>query len=231
MQTYPAIFTDRFGTEQTEILSDGSCMYLTLRGIDFEGSDFEALSGIIDDSKFDYVKYEDGSGDITHFALTVTLPLVLFDKLTQSTSTEKLKVYVVVGKLTTIDGLDSEITSLSLSTSFGNFSFDKKLEWMEDALIGLQNKLPDHIYLKNCLSCKFSNYHPVGNGMFGAMCCFKNYKAEVELLTSKYDLMDLWTAERIQDKSLFFVQETFVCPDHQFLSENDYFYKSYVKYL
>jgi hypothetical protein len=154
MRKYPATYQDKRGTETTVINSDGSDMFLTLRGIDFEGSDFEMLSGEIDDSKFDYEKYEDGSGDLTNFKMTVEIPIRLFDKATKKTFTEPLTINVEVGETVNIQGLDSVINSLTLATSFGDFTFAKKLEWMEDAMIAIQNQLPENIYLKTCLSCK-----------------------------------------------------------------------------
>lgn len=232
MRTYPAIYQDKRGTENVIITSDGSNMFFTLRGIDFEGSDFEMLGAEeIDDAKFDYEMFQDGSGDITNFNLTITIPIQLFNADTKNTFTENLVVHIEVGETTTIDGLDSELTSLLLTTSFGEFKVEKKLEWMEDALIALQNQLPKNIYLKTCLSCKYSNYHPVGNGMFGGLCCFKNHKAELRQMNNKYDLMNLWTEERVKNESLFFVQETFDCPDHQLPTNEDWFYKDWRKFI
>ncbi|WP_298544920.1 DUF6304 family protein [uncultured Aquimarina sp.] len=230
MRKYLATYQDQRGTEEVVIKSDGSDMYFTLRGIDFEGQDFEMLGAEeIDDSKFDYEMFQDGSGDLTNFTLAVTIPILLFDSIKKNKFTAPLIVHVEVGETTTIKGLDSELTCLMLTTSFGEFTVEKKLEWMEDALIAIQNQLPEHIYLNTCLSCKYSNYHPVGNGMFGGLCCFKNYKAAIRQMNNKYDLMNSWTEERVKNKSLFFVQETFDCQEHQLPTKEDWFYKDWRK--
>lgn len=230
MHNYPAIYKDKRGTEHIIIQSDGSLLYTTIRNIECYGGDFDQLTANkIDTTKFDYELFADGSGDITNFELTITIPIQFYNSLSNQIFSENLKAHIVVGEGTTIKGLAHELNGLTLNTSFGTFKVEKKLEWMEDALIALQKQLPKNIYLKTCLSCKYSNYHPVGNGMFGAMCCFKNYKKEVEQLTSKYDLMDEWSNERIENKSLFFVQETFSCEEHKLLTNNDWVYKSWTK--
>lgn len=232
MKIYTATYQDKRGAEEVIFKSNGSELYTTIRGVNFSGGDFEQLTADkIDETLFDYEMFADGSGDITNFQLKITFPIQLYNSLTNQVSTENLKALIVVGEYTTIEGLDHELNGLILTTSFGEFVVQKKLEWMEDALIMLQNQLPKHIYIKTCLSCKFSNYHPVGNGMFGSMCCFKNFKNELEQVSSKYDLMDLWTDERIKNQSLFFVQETFYCDEHQLLTENDWVYKSWTKTL
>ncbi|NOQ75240.1 MAG: hypothetical protein GQ574_24725 [Crocinitomix sp.] len=229
MRKYEVIYQDKRSTETTSLKSNGSNMHLTLRGIDFEGLDFEMLTGEIDETKFDYEKFEDGSGALTNFKITIKMPLSLFDISEKKTFTETLTIHIVVGETITIKGLDSAINSLTLSTSFGDFTFTKELEWMEDVLIGIQKQLPDNIYLKTCLSCKYSNYSPYGNGMFGSIYCFKHLKDDLKELNGKHDLLDLWTAERVAEGKIFSVQETFDCSEHQIPSKADWYYKSWSK--
>ncbi|NQY31367.1 MAG: hypothetical protein HRT69_18115, partial [Flavobacteriaceae bacterium] len=216
--------------ESIHIKSDGSTMYLTLRGIDFEGHDFEALTGEIDDTKFEYEIFKGYTlKHLSNFKLTVTIPILLYNSLSNQTLTENLTVAIEVGETVKIMGLDSEITNLKLSSCFGEFVVEKKLEWMEDALIALQNKLPENIYLKTCLSCKYSNYSPFGNGMFGSIYCFKNIKEAFKKVNSKFDLLDLWTAEAVEKGDVFSVQETFTCAEHQLPTVNDWYYKDWNK--
>ncbi|WP_103070098.1 DUF6304 family protein [Aquimarina sediminis] len=231
MRKYIATYQDKRGTETIDIESDGSDMYFTLRDIEFEGHDFEMLSGEIDETKFDYEKYEDGSGDLTNFKITVNIPIQLFNAQTNKTFTENLTAYIEVGETTTIDGLESEIDCLILTTSFGEFIVKKKLEWMEDALIALQNQLPENIYLKTCLSCKYSNYSPFGNGMFGGIYCFNKIKEQLVELNGKHDLLDIWTKEAMDKGDIFSVQETFDCSEHKLPTEDDWYYKSWTKLI
>ncbi|AZJ33483.1 DUF6304 family protein [Tenacibaculum mesophilum] len=230
MRQYKATYQDKRGTEKIIIKSNGSVLFSTIRGIDFYGGDFDQLTtNSIDNTKFDYNMFADGSGDITNFSLKIIFLIQFFNATTNQTVTEHLIVTVVVGEHATIDSLDHEINSLTLNASFGKFIVENKLEWMEEALIALQNQLPPNIYLKTCLSCKFSNYHPVGNGIFGSLCCFKNYKKQLKQIQSKFDLLDLWTEERIKANKLFFVQETFDCKEHQIPTKADWFYKNWTK--
>jgi len=232
VRPYSATYTDKRGQEEIVIRSNGSELFTSIRGHKFDGGDFDQLTAEkIDNDLFDYEMFADGTGDITNFQLSVTFPIKLYDASSKRTTEAELTARIVVGEYTSIDGLDHELHGLSLSTSLGEFTLKKKLEWMEDALIELQNQLPKEIYLQTCLSCKFSNYHPVGSGMFGSMCCFRNYKEDVSKFTSKYDLMDSWTNERIEDESLFFTQETFDCEEHELPTENDWYYKNWTKLI
>ena len=60
-----------------------------------------------------------------------------------------------------------------------------------------------------CFCCAFSDYHPVGNGLFGDLACFRNKKQAYLAIRNKYELMDLWLAH-IED-----VQETYYCPEFE----------------
>ncbi|WP_074407326.1 DUF6304 family protein [Aquimarina megaterium] len=232
MRKYLATYQDKRGTETIYIKSDGSDMYFNLRNIDFEGPDFDQLTANkIDETKFDYEMFQDGSGDVTNFKLTITIPIQLFNVETDKIFIENLTAHIEVGETTTIKGLDHELNCLTLTTSFGEFKVEKKLEWMEDALIVLQNQLPENIYLKTCLSCKYSNYSPFGNGMFGNIYCFKKVKEKLKEVKGKHDLLDLWTPEAVDKGDIFSVQETFDCSEHQIPTEDDWYYKSWTKLM
>jgi len=225
MRKYYVKYTDQFGEEETEITTDGSTMHLKLRGIAFEGDDFEALEGKVDKSKFDYTVYEDGSGDLTNFRMEVIFPIKIYHQ--NIIVTEKLAVIIETGEELEIKGLDSIVNSIELDASFGKFKSTKKVEWFEDAIIDIQNRLPENTQIQTCLSCKYSNYHPCGNGMFGALHCFKNIKKQLKMIIDKHDLMSLWTKEAIQKGEVFNVQEVFDCPDHQFITKKDWTYKDW----
>lgn len=232
MREYVATYKDKRGTEMIRIKSDGSDMFFTLREIDFEGSDFEMLTASeIDNTKFDYEMFEDGSGDITNFKITITIPIQLYNVENDEVFIENLTVYIEVGETITIKGADSEIDCLTLKTPFGAYIVKKKLEWMEDALIVLQNQLPENIYLKTCLSCKYSNYSPYGNGMYGNIYCFKKLKDELKKIKDKHGLLHLWTPEAVGKGDVFSVQETFDCLEHQIPTKEDWYYKDWRKII
>lgn len=127
MRKYLATYQDKRGTETIYIKSDGSDMYFNLRNIDFEGPDFDQLTANkIDETKFDYEMFQDGSGDVTNFKLTITIPIQLFNVETDKIFIENLTAHIEVGETTTIKGLDHELNCLTLTTSFGEFKVEKK---------------------------------------------------------------------------------------------------------
>jgi hypothetical protein len=216
MRKYLVKYKDKFGKERTEISSDGRTMHLVLRGIEFEGSDFEMLEGKIDDNKFEYEKYQDCLGDLTNFELEVNFPIrIVWDK---TDTIESLTAFIRTGK-----EVETSVF-LMLRTKFGIFRNTKNYGWFEEALIEIQNSLPENTHIKTCLSCKYSSYHPLGNGMFGGLKCFKNLKLETDTIRSKDDLMNLWD-KGCKEKTIFNTQEVFDCPEHQFISKSDWMYK------
>jgi len=230
VRKYKATYKDKRGTGDIIVKSDGRLLYTTIRGIELYGGDFDQLAAeVIDKDKFDYEMFADGSGDITNFLLTITYPIQFYNALSNQISTGSLVANIVVGEDTTIKGLDHELTGLTLKISSDTYTVNKKLEWMEDALILLQKQLPVNIYLKTCLSCKYSNYSPYGGGMFGSLYCFKNIKEQLTSLNDKTDLFNIWTKEAMDKGDILDVQETFDCEEHQLLTDDDWVYKSWVK--
>jgi len=225
MRQYKIIYKDKFGEEKTEIFSDGSILHVTLRGIKFEGSDFEGFKGEVDKSKFDYEMFQDDFGELTNFIMEVVFPIKI--EYENKIITEEIKFTIEVGKELEIKELDSIVNKIELNTSFGNFISTKKVEWFEDAIIAIQNMLPEKMQIKTCLSCKYSNYHPVGNGMFGSLYCFKKIKKQLRTISNKDDLIRLWTDEAVENKEIFNVQEIFDCSEHQFITKNDWAYKDW----
>ena len=218
MKKYPANYKDKFGKEETQIYSDGSTLYITLRGIKFEGIDFESLEGQIDKSKFEYVIYENGLSCLTNFELTFIIPVNIV--WNGKEITEHLAVFVATEN-------NHSVVRLKLETKFRTFVNEKEYSDFESAIVGIQKKLPDNTKIKTCLSCKYSNYHPVGNGMLGGLICFKNLKEESQKIRSKNDLMKLLD-KVVESKKVFNVQETFVCNDHEFVTNKDWVYKNWM---
>ena len=221
MRVYPVTYTDRFAEEKACIFSDGSILYFTIRDTQFEGSDFEMLtSEEVDHSKFDFEEFADGSGDLTNFRMKITFPILITHNDTETR--ELLTCHIDVGDDSYLPAITN---TLELNTSFGKFTSNQKIEWFEDSILEIQKQLPKNTHIKNCLSCKHSHYHPVGNGMFGSLHCFK--KIAPTPITSKDDLFDIWTEEAVENNRIFNVQETFDCENHQFITPDDWVYKNW----
>ena len=63
--------------------------------------------------------------------------------------------------------------------------------------------------MKACINCAFSDYSPVGHGLFGGLACFRGNKAGYRGVTSKGGLFKIW------DTMTEFVQETYLCPEFE----------------
>lgn len=222
MRKYPINYKDKFGKEKTEITTDGSTMYLTMRGIKFKGVDFESLEGAIETNKFQYEMYQDGSGVLTNFRMEIELSVKLHHK--NKTVFSKIKFNIGVGNKLKIE---TPKDTVELETPFGRFKSQKKIEYFEGSIIEIQKMLPSNTQLIICLSCKYSNYHPVGNGMFGALYCFKQMKNKVANVNNKHDLMNLWTEEAVLNNHIFNVHEVFDCAEHKFITKHDWTYKDW----
>ncbi len=226
MQEYKATYYDQKGKEEICVKSDGSTLYTTIREIDFEGMDFEILTGKIDHSKFEYDFIDKEEGDIINLGIEVHFPITLYNKLTNTTTTEKLIAFVEVGKLTNSEKFPNTAT-LEFKASFGSYISKKKIEWFEDSLIEIQKQLPKHLLLKTCLSCKFSHYSPYGNGMYGHLYCFKKIKEEIKKVKDKKSLLELWTKEKVEAGIIENCQETYKCEQHSFITKDDWNYSSW----
>lgn len=220
MKKYKATYEDKFGTENLEFQSNGSELKIELRGIEFSGNCFEELEGKIDKEKFEYIEFEDDKeiGDLTNCKFNLDIPINIVKD--ENEIQKLLQTEVQVGESENYGitlKLESTINTISTSTKFGYF---------EDALIDIQNQLPKDEKIKCCLSCKFSHYHPAGNGMYGHLFCFKKVKEKANQIKSKDSLFDVW---EIADKAnkVFTIQETFVCEEHEFITNKDWNYSSW----
>lgn len=224
MRKYKAIYKDKFGIEHSEFRSDASELNIKLRGIEFEGFCFETLEGKVDESKFEYLKYADGSGDLTNCEFDVEIPIKINDdgKLSEGLIKASIKIREISQK----EKIDEFGVQLTLSSKYGEFSNPKRYDGFERALNNIQDQLPDKIEMQICLSCKYSNYTPGGNGMFGGILCFKGWGERVSEIVDKASLFKLRNKGLMENK-IFETQETYDCDEHQFMKEGDWTYKDW----
>jgi hypothetical protein len=62
--------------------------------------------------------------------------------------------------------------------------------------------------MQTCLFCAFSDYHPVGNGLFGSLSCFRKAKQDFLSVRNKNELLALYRQKRDE-----VVQETYCCSE------------------
>jgi len=225
MRKYKATFTDSFGEETIEISSDGSIMYLPLRGVIFDGVDFELLTGDkVDLAKFHYEIANVNDHFLTNFGITVTFPINIEHQ--QKITTEQITFTYTTGDQTGIKGRALNTDTVILDTYFGQFTLTKKVQHFEESLLDIQVKLPKGTDIKACLSCKYSTYHPLGGVDFGDMTCLKNVKELLPKIHDKSSLMDVYDEAFAGDKA-FKVQEIFLCPEHESETLDDWRYKGW----
>lgn len=219
MRIYQTTYKDKRGVEASEIHSNGSEMKISLRGIDFQGDCFETLEGIIDKTKFDYIEYKNhDKGDLSNCTFEVTIPIQLVD----NEQTIQGIIYAQIN----IGIIEPCGIYLKLETKSHVTSNTKHFGYFENALIDLQRQLPLNIKIKSCLSCKYAHYHPVGNGMFGGLHCFKHIKSVAQTIQSKHRLMNIWEKAN-KEKAIFNVQETYDCSEHEFITNKDWNYSDW----
>ncbi len=217
-QTYPCTYTDLKGSEQIMLRNNGQQICTTIRGVNFKGSEFEALDPDeeADDtlleqfSDFEYSTLNGGKGrSLFNFRLDFVMPLPI---LTHSKLvTGDLRVHMRLGDDIERDPayevdylklwLDYEDVHLEARKESGHFEID---------LNDIMTQLPNSDSIQTCINCQWSDYSPYGSGMFGTMMCLRNYKTMYQKVFNKTAFLQMVYPE---GKAIGFdcVQETYCC--------------------
>lgn len=213
MIQYPTVYKDKNGEITTLFYSDGSSLKIQLRETDFESYSFTDLeTKETDTSKLLLFEFTTNSQIpvLTHCEFTITIPT----SVDNNTIKEKADL-LIYAKCCTDFGPYKEANTIQLQLKYTNETYyTKDYDDIETALIQLQLQLPTNRTIMNCLSCKYSNYHPLGNDMFGTLYCFKKIKDKTEKIKDKYTLMEIWDIAYKEDQ-LIQTQETFICNEYQ----------------
>ena len=207
MDSYPTQYADAYGTEAISITNDGETLRMTLRGLEFSGSDFDDLrpsEAVTPEQRRRVPLHHDR---LCSCRLECRILLPVWDHGRQRQG--ELVVALVLGDPAPHGGLDRQELRLTLAYSEGRFSSSGKAGVFEDDLLHIQAQLPDGVYMKACINCLYSDYSPYGQGMFGTMLCFRNHKAAYLKVTSKDDF---WSIHDDPDRM---VQETYLCPEFE----------------
>ncbi len=120
-----------------------------------------------------------------------------------------LQADLKLGKPRPPRGIDEEILLLTLQYNDQNFKSSGTVGFFEDEMLDIQKQLPNDTYMLCCFSCAFSDYHPVGNGLFGSMMCFRDNKEAYLSVKSKSDFLEI-------DRTMSgLVQETYICNEFE----------------
>lgn len=209
---YKARYEDRFGEERTTILNDGETLTMVVRGVRFQGDDFDGFEpkGVTAPAQLATFTLLHGSLGYCTIEADIPVPVV-----TPTGTVDGLLTFVLeLGDPLPTGQMDRERLTLRLNSSEQTYFSDGRTGWFEDEMLDLQRKLPPGTFLKACINCAFSDYSPYGHGLFGNMICFRANKAGYLALPSGEDFeKDAYFAvlETVSET----VQETHLCPEFQ----------------
>jgi hypothetical protein len=193
------------GQELTSITNDGRVLSMTVRGIQFKGSDFDSLEPMGEPDPVRLASFTLSRGELCSCKIEADIPMPVVTP--HGIAEGVLGVHLELGDPAPTGGIDREHLALKLAVE-GQVIISKGWSgWFEDELLDIQKQLPEGTYMKACINCAFSDYDPIGHGLFGGLACFRDNKGGYLSVKTKRDLFDVW--KTMTD----FVQETYLCPE------------------
>ncbi|MFH1299545.1 MAG: DUF6304 family protein [Planctomycetota bacterium] len=205
MEQHRFQYTDREGTIVGSMTNDGAEIRIKLDGWEFVGGMFDDMEPVQSDGLPQ--RFRLARGDLCDCIFEFVIPILIDDR-NQSVSAE-LMVQCELGQLNERGGIDREEFRVSLDYGAQKYISSGKSGCMEDELLEIQKQLPEHIFLKACINCLYSDYSPFGSGAFGRMMCFRNLKQEYLQVKSKEDFF------HVHDRFDRLVQETWLCDEFE----------------
>jgi hypothetical protein len=202
----PARYKDRFGEEHTSIQNDGKKLMMVVRGIEFQGNDWDMFEPT-DPSSLTERRFTLHHGRLCSCTIEAEMPIPI--KAADHLEYGVLKVELTLGDPSPNGGLDQESLQLSLKVGNRVRSSTGQSGWFEDEMLDVQRQLPSGMLMKACINCAFSDYGPGGHGLFGGLACFRDNKDGYRAVTSKQELFRVW------ETMTEFVQETYLCPEFE----------------
>jgi hypothetical protein len=218
--TYPAQYTDEFGTEATIIINNGSSLKMTLRGVDFSGKDFHSfkIQSTINDKNSKFNLFAD---ELCGYFIDCQIPILIVHNDEESQAL--LYVYIEYGRPAEVvspvktnleNNLGIVVETMRLEIEYQGKTYSSSGEnsysTFDEQLTELKDVLPHNFYLKICWNCSLSDYHVfAGSGVFGNLGCFRYAKNEYREVKNKFDFVALWEKQAIK------VQEIHLCPEFE----------------
>jgi Family of unknown function (DUF6304) len=207
MDRYTGKYTDARGSESITICNDSLTLSVNIRGVEFAGTDLDALSPSVDATADQLRVFSLHRNDLCSCSIECEMPISIHDDGHDGMGALCIKLRL--GEPAPNGGLDREELLIVLTYNERRFAGSGLSGWFEDELIAIQQQLPNGVYLKACINCLFSDYSPLGHGSFGQLRCFRNLKQDYLKVRSK---AEFWPLHDRYDR---LVQETYVCPDFQ----------------
>lgn len=202
---YAARYRDRVGQELTTITNNGRVLSLAVRGVQFQGSDFDRLepTGDLDPSQSSSFTLHKGELCSCVIEAEMPIPVVTPHGMVEGV----LTVHLELGDPAPNGGIDREYLTLQLQVEDRGFTSKGWSGWFEDEMLDIQKQLPQATYMKACLHCAYSDYSPLGHALFGDLACFRDNKQSYLSVKTKHNLFGVWNT------MTEFVQETYLCPE------------------
>ena len=210
--TYPTRYKDRNGSETTAIHNDGALLTMVVRGIPFEGNDFDSFEPKDRRDPTQLSSFTFLYGSLCFCVIEADIPVSVE---TPTGAVDGLLTFQLeLGEPLPTGQMDRERLKLRLAVNDQTYSSDGKSGWFEDEMLDVQRKLPPSTFMKACINCAFSDYSPYGHGLFGNMICFRANKAGYQALPSGADFeKDAYFD--VMDTVSEMVQETHLCPEFE----------------
>jgi Family of unknown function (DUF6304) len=210
--TYPARYKDRFGEEATTIQNDGETLTIVVRGVRFQGNDFDSFEpqGVSDPAQLPSFTFLHGSLCFCVIEADISVPVVTPTGIVDGLLTFQLEL----GEPLPTGQMDRERLKLCLKVNDRPYFSEGKSGWFEDEMLDLQGKLPPGTFMKACINCAFSDYSPYGHGLFGNLICFRANKKGYLGLPSGEDFSKDAYFDVMETVSEMF-QETYLCPEFE----------------
>jgi hypothetical protein len=200
---YDGTYSDARGREVIALLNDGDTLRTTIRDIEFSGPDFDGMTPVDDSINLAEFTLHHSELCACLFAFDISIPVIIQG----SEVSGILYVDLELGAPTPNGGIDRERLGLSLEYGEHRVGSSGGNGYFEDAFAEIARQLPQSVFIKACINCLFSDYSPLGHGLYGGMMCFRNIKAEYLQVKSKRDFFSVLGR---QDR---FVQETYLCSE------------------
>jgi len=202
MAIYYAVYRDAYGEEQTVIKNDGQTLRMIVRGVEFEGSDFDGFTTVTEEIGSQFALY---CGNLCGYVTECNIPVIVAGS--KQEKVVALHVHLELGKPTANGRIDREELIMTLEVEGKALkSSGRSGGFFEGEMLDIQRLMPADTYMKCCFNCAFSGYSPAGGGMW-LMFCHRNHKEEYLNARGKAE----WF--RLNQEAAEIVQETYICSE------------------
>jgi hypothetical protein len=207
MKTFAARYRDHLGEEPTTIVNDGKLLTMELRGVQFQGAridDFEPADST-DPAKL--ASFELSHNCLCNCIIEAELPVPVFVK--GNVLDGIISFILELGNPLQSGLLDREHLTVRLNVDGLSLVSSGKSGWFEDELLDVQAQLQAGMHMMACINCAYSDYSPLGHGLFGDLACFRDNKVNYLKVASKRDIFAIWGT------LTEYVQQTHLCPEFE----------------